>query len=177
MIQFFKGIRIAEAKAGHHCASAKGQKGELFVWGSLGDDRREPIKTPLRVLEDEVIADFAMSQSALIVVTGTGYAFIQGRIKFEEYVEATKICIFKELMNYFITRVTAGANHILFLTKEGEIVGVGNSERGQLATPKKFVYSGTPLSDSNKKVEELWKIKIPTEGKVGCLLLFTLLSI
>lgn len=112
--------------------------GTLFAWGDgsagqVGNGKTENVKTPAKIMDDVYAMDAGRTFSAAIDGTGKLYTWgdnSKGQLALGNTKSVTKPTAVNS-KEVFI-KVSAGHDHLLALTRDGKLYGVGSNAYGQL---------------------------------------------
>lgn len=153
---FFEGKGIVSVAAGGLHTLALSNNGHVFSWGcndekALGHSAQEFTVSRVHGLDEEFIVQITCGDSISAALTSTGKIYTWGTFRDSKGVIGVKSTsgketsepsehsefhivptLLKELSHLRVKKISAGANHLLALTDDGEVYAWGCGEQGQL---------------------------------------------
>lgn len=152
---FFEDKEIVSVAAGGLHTLALSRSGRVYSWGcndekALGHSAQEFTVSQVNGLESEFIVQITCGDSISAALSSTGKIYTWGTFRDSKGVIGVKSrkakaeeegghhdfhivpTLLKELAHLRIKKISAGANHLLALTDDGEVYGWGCGEQGQL---------------------------------------------
>ena len=125
---------IADIAAGDGFSLAVNQNRELFTWGvnhlgQLGDGTRTNRTTPVKIMDDVIFADACGNLAIAITKDGTLWRWGEDitQLEWDDGAEAYSHSAKPLLVMKNVKTAAAGGGHILFLTQDNNLYGIGNS--------------------------------------------------